>query len=100
VALTRDDEVELHARSRLRLTVVLVVLALGAVLSTVTTLAYGGGSPVVPVLLWAGVGCLLLARSSVPRSTRDSAARRRSATWVVLAVLLYVVAPLLVSRLL
>lgn len=79
-----------HARWRLRLLVAAVLLGLGVAVSFAIALAYDE-SLVVPLLLGAGVGCLVLARRAVPASLRASAA------WTVLAIMLYVLLPVALS---
>ncbi|QIX28128.1 hypothetical protein ncot_17175 [Nocardioides sp. JQ2195] len=88
-----------HRRWRLRLAIAVVLMALGALASTAISAGYGE-SLVVPVLLWVGVVCIVMAWRSVPHGVRDSErpAMARSAIWTVLGLLAYVVGPLLVSR--
>ena len=86
-------------RWRLRLLVVLCVFTLGAAASLVISLAYGE-SLVVPVLLWIGVGCVFMAWRTVPRriSAEERPTMARSATWTALAVVAYVVVPVVLSQ--
>ena len=88
-----------HQRWRLRLLVVLLVFTLGAVGSLVISLAYGE-SLVVPLLLWAGVACVAMARHAVPRgvAAEERPSMARSAVWATLAILLYVVVPVVLSQ--
>ena len=96
-----DDTTQkvLFQRWRLRLLVVAVVLGLGAVVSLVISLAYGE-SLVVPALLVAGVACLVMAWRSVPRriEAEERPTMARSAIWVVLGIVLYVVVPVALSN--
>lgn len=89
----------IHQRWRLRLLVVLVVFTLGAIGSTVISPAYDE-SLVVQLLLWAGVACVALARHTVPRgvAAEERPSMARSAVWTTLAILFYVVVPVVLSQ--
>lgn len=86
-------------RWRLRLLVVLCLFTCGAAVSLAVSLAYGE-SLVVPLALWAGVGCIFMAWRSVPRriTAEGRPTMARSAIWAVLAVLAYVVVPVVLSQ--
>ena len=88
-----------HQRWRLRLLVVLCLFTLGAAASLVISLAYGE-SLVVPSLLWVGVGCVFMARRTVPLrvSAEERPTMARSATWAALALVAYVVVPVVLSQ--
>ncbi|WP_341229873.1 hypothetical protein [Nocardioides salarius] len=94
-----EVQVAVVRRWRLLLGVVAGVFAVGAVAALATSLAYDE-SLLTPVLLVLGTGCVLAARASVPRGlgADERPTMARSAAWVVVAVLLYVVAPVLLGR--
>ena len=97
--LTSSVHAAVSVRWRLRLTVAIVLMALGALVATAVAVAYD--EPLLtPLLLWLGVGALVVARQQVPRSVTAQERPRMaaSATWVVLGILLYVVAPVVLSR--
>jgi hypothetical protein len=86
-------------RWRVRLLVVLCVFTLGAAASLAISVAYGE-SLVLPVLLWVGVGCVFMAWRTVPRriGAEERPTMARSATWTALAVVAYVVVPVVLSQ--
>ncbi|MEO5665908.1 MAG: hypothetical protein ABIR39_21775 [Nocardioides sp.] len=86
-------------RWRVRLAIAVAVLGLGAVVSTVVSIAYDE-SLVVPAFLWLGVGALALAHRQVPRSVTSQEQPRMaaSAAWVVVGIVLYVVVPVVLNR--
>jgi hypothetical protein len=87
----------IHDRWRLRLAVAIMVLSLIAAAATLGPLLYpdSGGSWVIPALLWAGVGCVVMAWRTVPRGIdpAERPAMGRTARWIVLAVLVAFVVP-------
>ena len=89
----------IHHRWRIRLLVVLAVFALGAAGSLVISLAYGE-SLVVPMFLWLGVACVAMAWHTVPRgiAAEERPSMARSAMWATLAIVAYVVVPVLLSQ--
>lgn len=89
----------IHHRWRIRLLVVLAVFVLGSVGSLVTSLAYGE-SLVIPLCLWLGVACVAMAWHTVPRAVaaEERPSMARSAMWAGLAIVAYVVIPVLLSQ--
>ncbi len=99
MSLPEPVQAAVHQRWRLRLLVVLLIFTLGAVGSLVISLAYDE-SLIVPLLLWAGVGCVAMARQTVPRgvAVEERESMARSAVWTTLAILLYIVVPVVLSQ--
>ncbi|CAA9399385.1 MAG: hypothetical protein AVDCRST_MAG60-1996 [uncultured Nocardioides sp.] len=97
--LTSSAHAAIATRWRARLLVVIAVLALGALVATIIAVAYGE-SLLTPVLLWLGVGALVLALLQLPRSLTPGERPRMaaSAAWLIAGIVLYVVVPMLVSQ--
>lgn len=93
----------IHARWRLGLGLAIATLAVLALGATLGPLLYpgAGGSWVVPVCLWAGVACLVVARRHLPRGIDPGQrpAMGRSARWIVLAGLVALVLPVVLVNL-
>ncbi|WP_110180432.1 hypothetical protein [Nocardioides solisilvae] len=98
MTLTGEQGSALERRWRLRLAVSAGVLALMAAVATATAFTDEGAPPLVPALLWAAAGCLVVARRAVPPGARYGPGLLRSGAWVLLALVL-VVAPVLLDRL-
>ena len=94
---TTDDSVHRMWRSRLRF-VWVVMLAIACVV-TLINLAYPG-SWEIPLLLWVGTGCIVLAWRATPRGVRveERATMGRSALWTCLGIAAFFVGPVLLMR--
>jgi cell division protein FtsW (lipid II flippase) len=90
----------LRARWRTSLGVAAGLMTLFALVSTLVSVAYDE-TLVVPLLMWAGVGCVVMARRSLPHrvTPEERPALGRTAAWIVLALLSFFVLPLVLDRL-